>query len=302
MIYYFRLFFFNKYLLNIKVCLCTPVKDENRYIREFIEFYKNYGVDKIFLYDNNDIQGEKIKPIIMDYLNKGFIKIMNWRGKKKSLYPMMNDCYKKNYRHYDWIVFYEVDEYIHLKNYNNIKLYLNQEKFKKCQTIHLNWVYHTDNNLINYDNRKLRERFPEVEPKAKNNITNTNPLVKSIIKGNIHNITIDNVHQLNEKLKGCNGFGESQTIYGGRSHGADYSYYYIDHYFSKSLSEFVEKINKGDVSHYQAKWFKMFRISQYFSVNQLSLEKINYLENHTKLNLSKYRTKLTKNQKFKSTK
>ena len=46
----------------------------------------------------------------------------------------------------------------------------------------------------------------------------------------------------------------------------------------------------------------MFRISQYFSVNQLSLEKINYLENHTKLNLSKYRTKLTKNQKFKSTK
>lgn len=297
---YFRLFFINKHLLNIKICLCTPVKNENRYIREFIEFYEKYGIDKIFLYDNNDIKGEKIEPIILDYLNKGFVKIMNWRGKKKSLYHIMNDCYKKNYKNFDWIVFYEVDEYIHLKNYNNIKLYLNQEKFKKCQKIHLNWVYHTDNNLINYDNRTLRERFPEVEPNAKNNKTNAKPRVKTILKGNISNLIINNVHQLNEKLEGCNGFGERQKIYYSKSHGADYSYYYIDHYYSKSLSEFVEKINKGDVFHSQKEWFKMLRIDQYFSVNQLSLEKINYLENHTKLNLTKYRTKLLK--QFKSTK
>ena len=32
---------------------------ENKYIREFVEFYEKHGVDKIFLYDNNDIDGEK---------------------------------------------------------------------------------------------------------------------------------------------------------------------------------------------------------------------------------------------------
>ena len=34
---------FNK----IKVCICTYGKNENRYIREFIQHYEKYDVDKI---------------------------------------------------------------------------------------------------------------------------------------------------------------------------------------------------------------------------------------------------------------
>ncbi len=37
---------------------------ENHYIREWIEYYLNLGVDKIFLYDNNDINGEKFEDEI----------------------------------------------------------------------------------------------------------------------------------------------------------------------------------------------------------------------------------------------
>ena len=44
---------------NTKVCVCTPVKRENRYIKEYVEHYKKYGVDKIFLYDNNNVDGER---------------------------------------------------------------------------------------------------------------------------------------------------------------------------------------------------------------------------------------------------
>ena len=43
----------------MKICVCTLAKNENRYIKEFVEHYKKYGVDKIYLYDNNDIDGEK---------------------------------------------------------------------------------------------------------------------------------------------------------------------------------------------------------------------------------------------------
>ena len=61
---------------------------------------------------------------------------MNWRGKKFAMLKIMNDCYHKNYKNYDWLLFYEIDEYIHLYNFQNIKLFLNQAKFKKCQEIH----------------------------------------------------------------------------------------------------------------------------------------------------------------------
>ena len=53
---------------NIKICLCTLGKLENRYAREFVEHYKRYGVDKIFIYDNNEIKGEKFDLVLADYI------------------------------------------------------------------------------------------------------------------------------------------------------------------------------------------------------------------------------------------
>ena len=44
----------------------------------------------------------------------------------------MNDCYKHNYKNYNWLVFYELDEFIHLNYYSNIKYFLNENKFKSC--------------------------------------------------------------------------------------------------------------------------------------------------------------------------
>ena len=122
---------------NLKVCLCTPLKKENLYIKEFVEHYKAYNIDKIYLYDNNDIDGEHLESVINNYIQKGFVKIMNFRGKIKALYDMMNDCYKKNYLKYDWLIFYEADEFIYLKYYHDIKKFLIQKKFNNCDTIFL---------------------------------------------------------------------------------------------------------------------------------------------------------------------
>ena len=146
--------------LNIKVCLCSPAKKENRYLKEFVEHYKFYKVDKIFLYDNNDIGGEHFEEVINEYIQSGYVKIINFRGKKRVLYDMMNDCYLKNYIKYNWLIFYEIDEYIHLKNYDNIKKFLNEDKFNNCESIQLNWVMHTDNDKIYYENKPLKIRFP----------------------------------------------------------------------------------------------------------------------------------------------
>ena len=152
--------------INLKVCLCSPGKEENKYVKEFVTHYKNYGVDKIYLYDNNNINGEHFEEVINEFIKSGFVEIINFRGKMRALYDMMNDCYKKNYMKYDWLIFYEIDEYIHLKN-KTIKTFLSDKCFRRCQIIKLNWILHTDNNLIYYDNRTLKERFPLKEKKNK---------------------------------------------------------------------------------------------------------------------------------------
>ena len=97
----------NRHLYNpTKVCLCTPARKENRYIREFVQHYKKYGVDKIFLYDNNDLNGENFDDILKDYVSKGFVEVLIWRGVYNCMYKIMNDCYRNNYKSYDWFIFY----------------------------------------------------------------------------------------------------------------------------------------------------------------------------------------------------
>ena len=289
-----------KIIKNTKVCICTPVKKENRYIKEYVEHYKNYGVDKIFLYDNNEIDGERLENVIGKYIKKGLVEVFDYRGKIKPFFNIMNDCYRRNYKKFDWLIFFEVDEHIHLSNYNNIKLYLQREAFKNCEIIHLNWVYHTDNNLIYYDNRPLHIRFPEVEPNARNNVKNSKNCVKSILRGHIPNIVINSAHRLNRKikLKRCNGFGNPEVFKGIHTHNSDFRFYYIDHYYSKSLEEFVEKINKGDGLHGQNGSFKYLRVSSYFKRSKLTLEKLNFIENRTKLNLTEFKVILKNNSYY----
>ena len=58
------------------------------------------------------------------------------------------------------MVFYEIDEYIYLKNYPNIKRFLSEKKFDNYETIQLNWLMHTDNEQIYYENKPIKIRFP----------------------------------------------------------------------------------------------------------------------------------------------
>ena len=147
----------NQRIKDLKVCLCTLGKNENRYIREFVEFYKNYNVDQIYLYDNNDIDGERFEDVISEFIKSGFVEIIDWRGIEgnSTYYEIVDSCYQQNHNKYDWLIFYELDEFLYLKNYQNIKPYLNQNKFNRCQSILLNWVHMSDNNNIYYEDMSL---------------------------------------------------------------------------------------------------------------------------------------------------
>ena len=285
-----------KVIKNIKICICTLGKKENRYIREFSQFYKELGIDKIFLYDNNDINDERFEEVISDYIDEGYIKLINKRGLKQQLYKIMNDCYRTNYQKFDWLLFFEIDEYINLKNYSNIKNFLKENKFQNCNVIYLNWVLHTDNNLIYYENKSLHERFPILEPNVLNKNKNYSNPVKSILKGNISNIKINNVHILNSNLKNtCNGFGNEPQMDNYYMKNADFKYYYIDHYYCKSVEEFIYKINMGCAILGDNIDYKLHRIHRYFKINKITIEKINFIENKTGINLSKFKLLYYKN-------
>ena len=282
------LFIFIMYFLNIfiynyryKICLCTVGKQENKYILEYINYYKNFGVDKIFLYDNNEQNNEKFEDIIFDYIKDGFVELINYRGKKKVQLEAFNDCYQKNNKKYNWLIFYDIDEFLYLKNYNNIKDFLKESKFNKCQVIQLNWVIHTDNNLLYYHNKSVIERFPEIGKSLNNSID-----LKSIIRGNL-NIKITSIHYLSPNLISCDGFGNKKEVNNYLNQKRDKQFYFINHYYTKSTEEFIEKMMKGCVWIGEPRRFGI--VKNYFDINKITKEKIHFIENKTGLNLTKYK-------------
>ena len=212
---------------KIKVCLCTLGKDENKYINEFVEYYKNYGIDKIYLNDNNDVDGEHFEDKIQDFIDNGFVDIINWRGVTGGMtyYKIMDSCYQMHYNEYDWLIFYEIDEFLYLKDNNNIKSYLNRKVFNHCDAIRLNWVHMSDNNKLLYENKPLSQRFTKVGNNIDKSKLNWLCNVKTIIRGHLKNITIDHNHLLSKKLKGCNGFGKPNNLSNFLSLNPDYEFY-----------------------------------------------------------------------------
>ena len=284
-------FYKNNFSKNNLVCLCTIAKLENKYIREFVEYYKKYDIDKIFLYDNNDINGENFDDIIPDFIENGFVELINFRGLKASQIKAYNKCYEKNNILFDWLIFFDLDEFLYLKDFQSIKLYLGDKRFNKCEKVQFNWVFHTDNNLVYYDNRSLAERFPEREKKSKGKKIGGKEWIKTILRGHNPSITINNAHSLFKRSISCNGFGKKMRYYKNYAFVSDYEYYYIDHYYCKSTEEFIEKIQKNDVL--SNKDVRKRKIEKYFKYNKITKEKIDFIEKETNLVLSKYRAKIS---------
>lgn len=242
--------------------------------------------------------------VISDYINNGFVEIINKRDKSKIQMPSFNQCYNQNKNKYNWFIFYDMDEFIHLRGYKNIKNYLSKNSFNKCNIIYLNHVIHTDNNNIYYHNKSLFKRFPEIE--SYKNINNSYKprtvlldVTKIIIRGNISNIKFGNPHFIKDINNACNGFGRLIKIkkYSIHLDNPDHNNFYFDHFYFKSSEEYLEKLNKGSVFYGIKRGFGLYWFKIYFAFNKITKEKLDYFENKTGTNLSLFREKISKIKK-----
>ena len=208
----------------------------------------------------------------------------------------MDNCYQIHHEQYDWLIFYEIDEFLYLKSYQNVKSYLISNRFNKCESIQLNWVHMSDNNQLYYENRPLAERFPKRGKNVIKHKFNKICFFKTMIRGHLKNINITHNHRLSEKVKACDGFGRKSKVKGILSLKPDYDNYYIKHYYGKSVQEFVEKINRGDLLRGNDKTIVEWAIEKFFYINEVTKNKIKYIQDYfgSKYNLSKYIEELGK--------
>ena len=271
----------------MKVALCTIAKMENRYIKEYVSYYKKLGVDVIYLYDNNDVDGERFEQVIDKEIHDGSVVLLDYRGRKKCQVEAYQNCYEKYGGDVDWMMFFDVDEYLTFSKESgiaDIKEYLSQDRFDKYNMIHLNWMCYGDNDKVYYEEGKVIERFPVPLPLDQcigNNIPE-NYTIKSIVRGGnkIKWMKIS-VHtpKFVQNAACCDAKGCAVDDPYLNTMPMDFSVAYLRHYSTKTAEEYAVKMKRGFPDQKVDEEFIQFLIeNRFFATNKKNIEKERIIE------------------------
>lgn len=258
-----------------KIAVCVIAKWEEQYLVEWVEHYKNMGFDNILFYDNNEVNNDEQLNVLKPYIDNGFIIYHDLRGKTGS--RVQKDCYEnclKQYKDiYNWIAFFDADEFIEFANHATIKEFLSSnENFDKYDGVSLNWVNHTDSNNLYHKEGRVQDRFTETIYEERNQyktIVNTKKYKLKRIKS-VHNLGGINL---------CDEEGCTFDKYGKYLQCKEFkdNISFIKHYRTKSTEEFIKKIKRGycngGYTVFNESTYKMF-YRQYFRINKKTKEKV----------------------------
>lgn len=265
--------------MSMKVLLCCCVKCENRYIREWVLHYRQLGFDNIVIYDNNDIGGERLEDVIGDQISDGFVILKNWKGRQKIQLKCYQDCYDTYRSLYDWIAYFDCDEFLELPRDKEIHTYLSLPIFEKFGMIHVNWMQYDDNDLVRYDPRPVQERFTRPMPYDKAFVYPfpNNNHVKSIVRCTSeirwkhctpHTPVIVDTDLI---CSNCEG-----NIVNAASPFCDYCFSraYLKHYSYKTIEEFAGlKKRRGFPDVRKKHGQRRVRMQNFFMINEWTEEK-----------------------------
>jgi hypothetical protein len=204
----------------MKVALTCIAKDEDNYIEEWINYNFKLGFDDIFIYQNDwrwPVEMNNVHKIEFD----GIIK-------QAEAYNNFIQTYHKKY---DWIAFFDIDEFLVLKKHENIKDFVND--YRDYSAIGINWVLFGDNSLSFNEDYLVLNRFTKRQ-------SGVDPHIKCIIKSDKNvKYSIHNPIDVNIVDTSFN------TFTGPFNHNGNDQVAQLNHYFCKTWTEWEKKRDRG---------------------------------------------------------
>ena len=218
-----------KYFLS----LCCIIKNE-RYLEEFIMYYRLLGVEHFYIYDN-----ESTIPISQRLTNPYFTRMCTIKhipGKIQQL-NAYNDCIAKYRLETKWLIIVDGDEYILPKkeNHKSIRNFL--QGYKDYHAIGINWMmfgssfHDTIQDGLCIDNYRYCEG-------------NQNMHIKTICKPKFV-VNVPNPHYVILKDPSKYVDPQKKIISGPFNKNYTIDIIQINHYWGKSKEEHFEKRDRG---------------------------------------------------------
>ena len=263
----------------MNIVICAIAKLENNYIYDWAKYHLDIGVNHIFIYDNNEIDGERIEDVFRDTALENRVTVLNARGQKKAQLKVYNAFYHTF--DFDWCAFIDIDEFITFNpsaNIQSINDFLSN--LHNCDAVALNWLCYGDNGLVHFENESVPKRFLKpIKPldfvASQVNGTPENYHIKSIIKKGLDidwdedHSPFKNPHVPSRITRIVNAKGESLSELPWQV--SDYSVAFIRHYITMSIEEYLRKVQRGAADSNSA---GRYNVSRFFRYNRITLKKL----------------------------
>ena len=277
-------------------CLNAMGRLENEYGRELIDYYKDLGVDKFYIADNNDKNAERFSDIFQKEIFDGTLDVIDITGRKKDQTQLYGEMYENFKNECKWLSFFDFDEFLVItENGKKITIpqYLSNPKFEKCDVILINWLMYGDNGLIRYENKPMNIRFTDPLYNS-----DANRFVKPIIKGKLRwnpwdfNVT---PHRPQHKLRTCDAHGNRLRTFNDVVKPPKLDGIYIKHFGVKTAEEYIAKIKRGHPGDLVLYFDE--RIDIFFGFNKVTEEKVRFFEKELNMTFPKYHYIFKNNKK-----
>lgn len=225
------------------ICICAIFKDEARYLKEWIEYHRLVGADHIYLYNNFSV--DNYLDVLKQYIEDGYVTLIEWPYELAQISAYQH-CYDNFGKETYWLMYIDLDEYVCPLYETNIKDWI--KKFEKYPSVIIYWLMFGTNGLVDYDPNKL---VIEQYTCSWNSIRNVGKIALNTnfrpVKMYHHYIFCwMNFLGIKFKVPSINEARRFVFYYKDHKIPRNNSIQ-INHYWSKCLSEYVRKIDKGDM-------------------------------------------------------
>jgi hypothetical protein len=117
------------------IALCCRIRDESRYLTEFVEYYIAAGIDHFFFYEK--LSKDNYREVLAPFIARGIVTLADaWPAETMS--PSAEcDCVLKAIGRFEWIGFIDADEFVVVEDGRSLGEFL--ADYKEYPAVALHW-------------------------------------------------------------------------------------------------------------------------------------------------------------------
>ena len=241
--YAYRVFQSYKYVNRTGLAFVLIAKNEAPYIEEWINFHVKQGVSHFFIYDNES--EDNLHDVLEPYIESGLVTYELIPGRVRQLDAYNTAAYKYGHK-FKYMGFIDADEFVFVRENSNgdYNLYNFVDNFmtthKNAGGLAINWLVFGSNGHVQKPEGGVLENYTKCADRyfiANQHIKTICDPLKILRFQNPHfPIFCKGFHNLDE---------DGNVINGPFNQNINFKKIRINHYFTKSQDEYIQKMQRG---------------------------------------------------------